>query len=1170
MTVKRLRKWLDRDEAWPLLAAMDPANDPRIAQSVEAFCFGKRTTRALRRLGTDERSAYFAEVARVLQRNFLAMLDPSYATALSHHRLERRLDDFDEAISNLPVPGGGLDAELLEQLPIPISQQLVELDAVSDQSAQYLLRRFVRGRRTTDDLEELLADPPPGVDSTEPLVWHAVALFASSLGFHEVAASSFSRARRNGGDDPSRVVTARHALTYQHLDRADGVRLLDDAGDDDPTGLLCGARAVLQGDSQGLVEVWPSPGDIEGQSAQRLAVSLKAAALLDLNEPNEVLGLLASVPQRYDQEAWFHYVTGIARAELADAEPFGSHDHQAHLHHALDHLRAGLDMKRRWRVPAVEEARLAVRAAIAVSEPEVAVAIGAEPPLGNAFGDIAQDPEVRDHVVTALLQQGMFQEAATIGQESDDPYVSTLVEAIDQLERDEPNADLFTSAYELATSTEQRVAALSGLAHLGEDMPQLDELTAEAPQYVALLNADRLMALDRFADALAALDDAEDAIAVRHRRARCYVKLDMPEKAIDLLIATSIDFQHAGSVIAAADLLYDQPDVDEAERVLRTALVGPCSDEDEYQIRARLMQVCVDRKDWRELKVVARAATASSPQRTAPRWALIDAHVQLHELRQAYDEFTRHPRLTPHDEASAVHAIQLLNRFEPGENTVLMGLELARRFRDSEEVRAVAIASHWTSTPSIGLSPQLAAQLRDEWAAFREDFPDSEIFTELTGDDIDAVIEEIRALLEPHARLLDDIAARIRNSALPIGMFADAAQKPYAWTCVNGGPDGTLRSVAGPELLIERETDHAFESLDVDLVFDTTALITAIVTNDTWMTNRQGKNIIAAQTATDIRATELHSQLESGSSVHWNREHDIPEITTSDPLGLEHIRQRCSALAALAATMTEVSYTASAPPETLARLPEEVLNTPWMSAVGTAIRHGVPLVSDDFGLRAVARLSGVPTFGTYAVVQAQHRRQPIDDLQLESALDALVHAGLVDIPGSYHRLIRLANATNLRSPLATMLATRPATWIGQGDEMLAARAAILTELTNQGRLDESPAWAAATALGMARLVPVDQRLGVLAFNLVSAIAHVGVGDAPVAEMIAAIRSVRRRADLDPDVSDPLPVAVRQVRDYLTNVRAMDDDSVGAVIMHVFRGVDDDDRAVVLEALLART
>lgn len=414
-------------------------------------------------------------------------------------------------------------------------------------------------------------------------------------------------------------------------------------------------------------------------------------------------------------------------------------------------------------------------------------------------------------------------------------------------------------------------------------------------------------------------------------------------------------------------MLLDHNDPVTAETELRRALVVvPTSDHDDYQIRARLMQLSIDRQDWTELEHLARAALNASPHRPEAHWAIIDAYVQNGRLQRAYQQLRQRPDLDVHDEYSTVRKIDLLNRFDPTVESAIEILELADRFRTSERVRGMALTATRTLNNVDNLPDHIAERAKRQWEDFFADFPDSDAFTAIdvgTDGDMDAMIAALRPLLEPRAQMLDDLANQCRTGLLPIGMFSHLARVPYAAVCLNGGPEGIVVAVTGNEWLTNREIDHAQANLIEPLVFDTTALATAVRTNNTWMLNRNAENVIATSTAIDIRKNETFTNDNSGTTLAWNLDTQRLQISETDPTQQAAEAERVRALISLTDSFTEQHLTRADIPKSLAELPDELVDEPWIAALALAHQRGVALVSDDHTLRALARHLGVAAFG---------------------------------------------------------------------------------------------------------------------------------------------------------------------------------------------------------------
>jgi hypothetical protein len=86
---RALRRWLEMDEAWELLKPLDLALQPELATALESGVV--KATRRGRSKSSTEISRTATILASRLMGEFLSSLDPNYAVAVLHQRVEKEV-----------------------------------------------------------------------------------------------------------------------------------------------------------------------------------------------------------------------------------------------------------------------------------------------------------------------------------------------------------------------------------------------------------------------------------------------------------------------------------------------------------------------------------------------------------------------------------------------------------------------------------------------------------------------------------------------------------------------------------------------------------------------------------------------------------------------------------------------------------------------------------------------------------------------------------------------------------------------------------------------------------------------------------------------------------------------------------------------------------------------
>jgi hypothetical protein len=338
---RALRRWLETDRAWEILRRLDVALQPELTEILLADVVN--STRKGRGLSSTERARRASTLASRVMTEFLASLDPNYAVAVLHQRVEQRFDDLDQRLAGDLDPGS---------IPPACWESLERTYDANPDAARTAVRVLMDLKDVESLASVVFASPPPGWLSTSPpSMWVVIAQYFSSHGAPEHAASAFERAASTGAGG-RQVLEARAALAIADFDTERAQRLMDQATSlQDGNDLALAVNAFLNESPEEVLTLLSDPFAIQGVDDQLLAVSLRAAALAQTERVGEAADLLKRSVSAHQNRGSLRLRLADALVLSADALPVGSADHDALLLEAAQHAEAAIGIFRKWSGP---------------------------------------------------------------------------------------------------------------------------------------------------------------------------------------------------------------------------------------------------------------------------------------------------------------------------------------------------------------------------------------------------------------------------------------------------------------------------------------------------------------------------------------------------------------------------------------------------------------------------------------------------------------------------------------------------------------------------------------------------------------------------------------------------------------------------------------------------
>ena len=224
---------------------------------------------------------------------------------------------------------------------------------------------------------------------------------------------------------------------------------------------------------------------------------------------------------------------------------------------------------------------------------------------------------------------------------------------------------------------------------------------------------------------------------------------------------------------------------DEAEPLVAEGLMRASERGLRKIVHGQRIEIANQRSDPSEMLQRAEAAAAEFPEEGQFRWAAIVALYRQGDLQRAY-QYLREHNVEALDRPSLLLEVILRSRLEKSLETIDWLLDLAEASPSDEEFLAVVLGSIFEASQELELSEQLSTRLNSLVGGFLSEFPSSELFFVVEAPDIETLIDEIRAMLEPRTMQRAETAEKVSLGQMPFGMMqvaweealrADAGQR---------------------------------------------------------------------------------------------------------------------------------------------------------------------------------------------------------------------------------------------------------------------------------------------------------------------------------------------------------------------------------------------------------
>lgn len=995
------------------------------------------------------------------------------------------------------VPGAAEDPlqAYLSRLPPSTCEALVEADKILPAGALRLGSLLARGSAEPDlTVQSLLAAQPSWWAEGHGQFDVVLATYAAEHRHPALAAKALARATR-AAKEPSASLLANAA----YFAALSGVPEQADefAGRADALGgcpLLCAvARAIAaHGGAPGLIAV---PEVLAKASAGELAA-----------EPNALLFLGEQAIARHEFESAVIYLE-CAHRLIPDASGValglayaltGRNVSGNAVVMAADRRRAGelaesaLRQRRRWSGPSGEALAIVIRLTMMDGAYGTALRMATPASLG---GD-APDGEAACEQVAVLGAQA----AVTVGDRSRATQFADLVRGtwaepvIEALSAgpEVPEADqiaLWRKALALPLPPQEHALVLLKLAQLGTwPIPELDELLGSGR--LDTVTHDVLIAWN---EAARGLTDA----AVRRLRPRAARSSSAAEILIDILA----EAQRYDEVVAECDRAVSKFGGDtaflhkklnalacdgreeEAAALATKILANPdAPTEVRLALRKRLAAGCSDRRDWTGMEEQCSAAIAEGSIDNDMQWGLIGARFNQGNMQAAWSRLTElQPAVTGPGKARLW--IALHGRFGFSIDDVSAALDFLAQWHDdallADTFMGVFLGANGAlrddGQPVLPeLDPVTLHRFHAALDSYMTRHPDGPL--QERSADPEALAAMLREQAIARAADINVITAQIRAGQLPIAALAVVSGWTYTRLLVECAC-GFIPAVTINPQIFEAEVNAARSALGKPAVAELSALAIATVIPGRWpaLIAAFAELKLTRAAASDLEQGRYDLTRAPGTvlSVGYDPARDVLVAHGASAAEQHQLARRVQEIidAARDATVT---------PDPLPQHFPVSMDPAWISSLELAAQAPAPLWSDDTVIRAIAAQSGIPAFGTVALLHALIEEGILPDT-LREDIQALAAARVVDLMLTTEEMVQLASSDGWRPAAAAVTLTRPAFWICYDPAVEAFLQVI--EQVQAHEPSAAPGWLAAGCQGLAGITPtpdVTRRLRELA------------------------------------------------------------------------------------------
>lgn len=1013
--------------------------------------------------------------------------------------------------------------------------------------------------RKPDVLSHLAGNPRGWLAHAGYAVWEAISDFIDA---HDLGDSEPTRRLAIEAASPrSNLYCIRHAVSCaEEGDQARAEALLAQVAPDHP--LMPAARAVIADDPTAVVEAISIAGlhEVDDPEVARYCIARLVRAHLRNDRPDLATEVLRDANQRFPGRAWLLFHQANTTFGMVDPSRLGSAEGHDLLSEAAELALRSRDLFRSWNGPSHVAVAVAMRAMLAMDDPQRAVDLATLQPHGEATESEAAAAGVRAVLAEALLALGRFSDIDSLLLEGLEESERTLIRAMQAAgEGDQSAPATIRRAVAQAADEPSRLRALYWLASVGEideeALPQVRESDAALFRGVAALRK------GDFADAVHILLPFRLGSPVHASYlARAQHQAECMNDAVTTLREAAEHLGDPSLLEQAAELLFEERRLDEAEPLATEALAQVPARAARQRLARLLAAIAQLRPDWPAMESYARAVVRDSPQDEQAAWAVVYALHQQVKNQQAWAYIVAH-NLVPFDEDTAQLAIVVCNTVDAPQQDAGHILEIAGMYTNSEQVTGRAIAALMTGSERFRLSDAQRSQLRELMEDFLARFPDSDALRSISVEQPEELLDMMGNLARADMEKLGPLIEHVQFGRVPYGALRWVRDLPYAELLLTMAA-GCITAIPVGEEQLQRERRAAAAAIGTAITIDTSVVAVGIRADlDVHELARAFETVLVGdELIFDARLAVITASQPVAGYASYDPVLGRATMSPVDERQRATMRDRVERAVQNLESWQSVRSGLLQPPDGT----EEDNCRPWDASIRVALDRQCALWCDDLALRVAAESVGITTFGTWALYEALRLTPAGKSLPPPLEMKALLlRARIADVPISLAELAEAADQHDSPDEIVGAYLGRPLTWTRALTETTDWFLERVSGLTAEEHHQRVPGLLHAAAHGLGAATDSARRCDAIGALLAVTIRRVA-DPATVPALVAASRYAARQLDPGSD-GDPLECAAKNLVSALE--KAIGTGLAAQAIVRMFSEAEPADRQTVASIVL---
>ena len=1050
-----------------------------------------------------------------------------------------------------------------ERLPPTCRRRLEALRRVCPVEARHLVRWFCDpATRTGGDLSFLLGNPPEWLIAGGHLAWEAIGDYMHAYG---IPGSDVPRDKAIEAGSPRTYLylidRASEAADQEDFERAEA--LLDQVPPDHP--LLAAARSRIEGDAEAVVKAIATvePIQFDDSDLALSRVMILTWAYGQLEQYNLATAVLQETNKQFPKNAGLLFYQANMVLGMAGQAGWGTAAGRELLTEVVKVAIQSRDCFRSWNGPSFHAVALTTKALHLLEEPHKVINLASPEPEGEATVTEADNPNVQQHLAFAYMVLGRHDEInASQIERITDPFERAYIRGMRaRAAGDQAAVSMLRVALSKAKDYPSRRKALWGLAMSGEvDEATLSE-TTEAD--AALFRGVAAYHRDDFPEAIKTLRPhrLESNFHATYLAQALEQDGDL-DKAVKTLTDAALQLEEMSLLVSAAEILVGHRRFCKAESIVTSALAQNPLQAERHRLKELLVAIAQETEDWPKAESYARAMVQDSLQNERAAWVVVYALYRQGKNQPAWDYLVRFD-LMPFNKDTARIAILLCRLVAATTQDTERLLKIAGMYADSEEIVGTVLMTLRSLGDRVRLDEGQSTRLGELIDDFIARYPQSEILRTFSADTPEEVLERMATLQRPIREEVVSLIEKVRHGLLPYGALLWVRDLPYAAALLSIAA-GWLTAIPLDATYRERERQAARQAIGGKVAVDTSVVVVGMAAGfDLQGLGKEFEAVLVADELTsDARTTVFWAQEPAGGVLGYDSLFKRPTFTEIDEAQWQ---ARVEKAKAIVETLTNWQQVRSGHLPRPAHPDATQRWKPWDASVRVAASlDGCALWCDDVALRALAEQEGIPTFGTWALLETLSSMS--GNAWSASTMDIkmkLLRTQIADVPISLKELKHAARDTEDSHIAVNCFLGRPRIWIEDAQHAVRWCLNRFLELKAGPHQQQVIGLLHAACYGWGTAVPHPYRKGVMGMVLGGAILVIS-DPALTPHLLMASRYAAN--ELDPrNALDPLEDAVRNMLNHLE--ATMEQGPAAQTLILLFSEADLPDRQTVASIVL---